>query len=77
MTWCSRMRVGRIIPRLSSPMVKYHEEYTLRAQVGAKRSLEYSLINLKTAICSCIVLYLWYIGLLRSFDPTFSVLMVV
>lgn len=40
MTWCSRMRVGRIIPRLSSPMVKYHEEYTLRAQVGALRTLE-------------------------------------
>ena len=44
MTWCSRMRVGRIIPRLSSPMVKYHEEYTLRAQVGALRTLAKCII---------------------------------
>jgi hypothetical protein len=39
MTWCSRVKVGFIIQQLSSPLLKYQKESTLRAQMGANRTL--------------------------------------
>ena len=42
MTWCSRAKVGFIIQQLSSPLLKYQKESTLRAQMGANRTLAIS-----------------------------------